>query len=165
MQRETPRVCFDTHILIWGIQGVSHADQKAMIGRTKRYIESLEEKVQIVVPAPALLEFLAGIPDEDHDRFCDVIEVAFRIGTLDAMAAKLAAKIQREAWARLKPKGQHRKEIKVDAQILAIAIREKCHRVITHDQKHFRELAKGQTIDIVDVPVIDIQKELFDDQH
>ena len=44
-------VCFDTMMLIWGVQGVSTLGQESMIQRAKKYIKQLNEiKAKIILP-------------------------------------------------------------------------------------------------------------------
>jgi hypothetical protein len=62
-------ICFDTQILIWGVQGTSHPDQASMIERTRHYIAPLEQaKEQVMIPAPVLAEHLVGFEPADHER-------------------------------------------------------------------------------------------------
>ena len=52
-------ICFDTMVVIWGVQGTSKEGQSHMIARTQQYIKYLDKKNEkIIIPTPALTEYL-----------------------------------------------------------------------------------------------------------
>src|SRR4051794_39821509 len=87
-------ICFDTQILIWGIQGVRDPTKIQMVERTQRYIARLDkDKKPVMVPAPALTEYLAGFDPAEQERQMAVLERCFIIPSFDAPAAAMAARI------------------------------------------------------------------------
>lgn len=62
-------ICFDTMVLIWGVQGWASPGQEELVGRTKRYVTSLaRENERIMVPTPALTEYLQHFDDAERKR-------------------------------------------------------------------------------------------------
>jgi predicted nucleic acid-binding protein len=56
--------CFDTNLLIWGVQGVSTPNRSGMIDRTRRFIASLPSGDTIMIPSIVLAEYLQGFTDK-----------------------------------------------------------------------------------------------------
>jgi hypothetical protein len=77
-------ICFDAQVLIWGVQGQARESQQAMIERTRRYIESLRNgNERIMVPTPALAEYLQGFDNEERRRQLAVLEKHFFLPSFD----------------------------------------------------------------------------------
>jgi predicted nucleic acid-binding protein len=156
-------VCFDTSLLIWGIRGEATSGQEAMIDRTKRYIAFLDaQKKQVMVPAPALFEYLIGSKN-DHIRNDErsVIARRFRVPPLDIPSAQLAAQLQDSDNVRvLRQAGQVDKErLKIDTLIIAIAIVNSAEKIVSNDG-NFKTIAQDR-IPVVEVPLIPQQSDLF----
>lgn len=121
-------VCFDTHVVIWGIKKVASPDQENMIPKAEGLIaECNEKKHQIIIPALVLGELLMAIPPEEHSGFLSLISRKLRIIPFDAKAAAIFAKMWRN-WADKKKyfdtlDGNHasREKIKIDYMIAATA--------------------------------------------
>jgi predicted nucleic acid-binding protein len=155
-------VCFDTAILIWGVQGVSRPNQVGMIERTRRYIEVLrEEKTRIMVPSPAVGEYLLGFETEaERRRQAELFQQHFIVPGLDLQAAALAADLERDAAGDLRGvEVPERQRLRVDAQILAIAIVNGATVVISHDA-HMSLLAGGRIL-VREVPNVGKQLNLI----
>jgi predicted nucleic acid-binding protein len=150
-------ICFDTSILIWGVQGHARTGQEEMIDRTRRYIAFLrEQNEQILVPTPALAEYLQGFDNEDRKAQLAILERSFVIPAFDMPAAYLAANLARKAAGI--PRGEFPKQtVKTDLQIIAIAIHNRASKIITNERDHFVKLADGR-IEISEVPNIHEQQ-------
>jgi predicted nucleic acid-binding protein len=152
-------ICFDTMILVWGVQGAARSAQEEMIERTRRYLRSLQEgNTKIMVPTAALTEYLQGFELEDRKRQLQALERHFVIPAFDLPAAYLAAGLARKAG---NVKGIPRQTVKTDIQIIATAIVNRAERIITDERAHFEQLADGK-IEISEVPTIHEQSALFD---
>lgn len=135
-------ICIDTMVLIWGVQGVASTGQEAMIDRTRRYIRSLEkENRRIMVPTPALTEFLQNFDDGSRQRQLQVLERHFWIASYDLPAAYLAAGLARKTRDSPRQEGISRRAVKTDIQIIATAIVHGATEIITEDLSHFERLA------------------------
>jgi predicted nucleic acid-binding protein len=147
-------ICFDTMLLIWGIQGTASPNRIRMIDLTKRYIDSLGAKETIMVPAVAAAEYLAGFRDEAQRSVeWEAINRRFFIPAFDSTAVTLAATLsQTSAALALLAEGQ-RRCLKADIQIIATAITHGAKRIVTGNVSEYRKLA-GDRIEVVDVPAL-----------
>ncbi len=60
-------ICLDNMVLAWGLADRATSGQEGMIELTRAYLEDLEKKgKRVVIPAPALCEFLVPVPKEQH---------------------------------------------------------------------------------------------------
>jgi predicted nucleic acid-binding protein len=158
-------ICLDTAILIWGVRGIATAGQEPMIGRTRRYLDHLEEaRTTIMVPTPALSEYLVGA--ESSVKAAEelaIFERGFYLPGFDIPSAFLAAELQRDSdkmKSIRKEFGVDRQQLRTDAMIIAIAVIHKAAKIITNDLRHFTRLA-GDRIAVVEVPEILEQSKLF----
>lgn len=94
------------------------------------------KECDIVLPMPAIAEFMAG--DENELRTASLLSSTspFRALIFDAKSAIISAKIYRNYFDL--PKNQRlqepRQKVKVDIQIIAIAIAHQAKILITHDK-------------------------------
>lgn len=156
-------VCFDTGPIIWGVQGRAKPGQEHMVRRTKRYIRYLaDQRKAIMIPAPALAEYLIKFDQKDREQQKKLIEQQFFVPAFDLPAAELAAELEHDS-ALLKSvkaaNGVTRDQLRVDAQIVAIAVVQKAEKIITNDP-HLKEIARGR-IPVEEVPQITDQPSLF----
>lgn len=153
-------ICFDTMILIWGIQGESRPDQARMIELAKRYIDSLKPKEIIMVPSVVLAEYLQGFKEEkDRQQQLSILRNRFFIPAFDLHAAALAAEISATTGAAIieeLEKQRGRRAVKADIQIIATAITQGAEAIITANVKEFEKLAAGR-IKIAEVPETYVQ--------
>jgi hypothetical protein len=152
-------ICFDTQILIWGVQGWARPSQVEMIDRCKRYIAHLDACHEVVmVPTPALFEYLIHFGDGEERRAQrTAIERHFFVPGFDLPATILAADLHtaaRGVWTCCREEGITRQEYRVDVMIAAIAISQGAAAIITTDP-HFRGLVGGR-IPVMDVPDPDV---------
>jgi predicted nucleic acid-binding protein len=115
-----------------------------------------------MTPSPVLGEYLAGFPAEEHQKHIDIITQLFFVPSLDVRAAAIAARLQQKVSGQQRPTDQTKQKLKVDAQILGIAIANNAEKVITQNIKHFRAMAAGE-IEVTEIPIIGKQQELFVD--
>lgn len=167
-------VAIDTQILVWGVQGHSHPTQKGMIARATAHIDDLAKKnARIIIPTPVAWEYVCWFPVDEQDEQWAVLSRRFRLAPFDLRAAQIAAKIERQrlgipGGTKAKVRQTEveigdltRQKIKVDVQILAIAIAVGAESIITHDSAHFLPLAGNQPIQVIDIRNIEVQPNLF----
>ena len=152
-------ICFDTMTIIWGVQGAAKESQSDMVNRTKRYIQHLAEKNEkIMIPTPALTEYLVGFPPEEQINQRQVIERNFIVPSFDIAAVGVAAELlgNIEVIQEMRKKGEYDKiRVSIDAQIIAIAIVNQAEKIISHDP-NLMKLANKRIV-VEDVPVIHTQ--------
>jgi len=155
-------ICFDTSPIIWGVQGKAHPLQEHMVDRTKRYIKYLaENKEQIMIPAPALTEYLMHFEVGEQERQRQIIERNFIVPAFDVRAGVLAAELlgNTELVQKIIASGELDKiKVKTDAQIIATAIVNQADKIISHDPD-FAKLAQGR-ISVEEVPIIHMQMDI-----
>lgn len=124
-------VAVDNQVLVWGVRRRAAAGQEAMIERAAHLLDRLkDEGATVVVPSPVLAEHLVPVPLDEHPIAIEALaNCAVRIYPLDTPAAALAAAIFQEAkygarpvYEELQREGLTRQVVKVDMQIVAIAI-------------------------------------------
>lgn len=153
-------ICFDTMVLIWGVQGAARAGQEPMIERTRRYIHSLRKtNERVLVPTPALAEYLQNFDDRDRRRQLDLLAQHFFIASFNLPAAYLAAGLARKAAGVERSAEVSRQAQKTDVQIIATAVVHGASRIVTNDCQHFVRLAAGK-IPVIEVPDIHEQQHL-----
>jgi len=149
-------ICLDTPILIWGVRESATRGQEHMIDKASRYIAYLEsQNERIMVPTPVIAEYLVGATvTQRRDRV--ILERGFYAPGFDLPSAELAAELLRDTDLIKRTRdetGVDRLLIKIDAQIIAIAITHHAKKIVTPNVRHFRVLARGK-IDIEDLPDI-----------
>ena len=152
-------ICFDTSPIIWGVQGVSSEGQTEMIGRTKHYIEYLaEQKKRIMIPVPALTEYLLNFDPVEQKEQRKVIEKNFFVPSYDIPAAAIAAELlgNKQLIREMRNNKEYDKmKASTDAQIIAIAIVNGAEKIISHDSG-LKKLSQGK-ISVEEVPIIQSQ--------
>lgn len=131
-------VTFDTQSLIWGVQKVATPGQEHMIDWTARLIEDIKGRVQFVITAVALGEYLTRFNEAERQAQLSVVHRDFMVLPYDARAASIAADLWRQ---RHQPDVTSvRNVIKADIAILATAIAGGAQTIYSHD-KQLRSLA------------------------
>lgn len=155
--------CFDTTILIWGIQGAAGSEQRGMVARTRRFLEHLQQTGEsVIVPAPVLAEYLTGFEPAKQRRQRKILETKFRIPAFDIDAAAIAAELGYDVKFLKQVRAEHnvqRQALKFDVQIIAIAILNGANRIVTNDRGAFQKLAANR-IKIVEVPDVPRQQRM-----
>lgn len=148
-------VCFDTHILIWGVKQEAIPEQQEMILRAKHLIEKCEEqKKKILVPSIVVAELLIKVEPSKHERFIKLMEKRFIVPPFDVQAASYFAQI----WQNNKQLRNSlmndgvvtRKELKADSMIVATAVARKAWCIYSMDP-HIKKFANGY-VEVLDVP-------------
>ncbi len=141
-------VCVDTHILIWGIKKEASQGQEQMIQLANDFLQSLDkEKVITIVPSVVIGELLLRIFPENHDEFISQFSQDFLVAPYDILAASFSAKV----WQKNKTEGTienirnentsvNREIIKIDCQIIGIALAQKANCIYSYDP-HIIKLA------------------------
>ncbi len=158
-------ICLDTTPLIWGVQGIADKSQTGMIARTKRYLRFLRSvNERIIVPTPVMIEYLSGFPAEEQAAQIAILESQFRLPGLDAPAAAIAGMLnaQKSVIQKVRRESdESRQALKIDVEIIAIAIAQKASCIITNNVKEFTALAQ-ERIPIRPVPNAEEQRVLFE---
>lgn len=153
-------ICFDTMVLIWGIQGESRPEQVHMIELAKRYIDGLKPREIIMVPSVVLAEYLQGFKeDKDRQQQLSILRNRFFIPAFDLHAVALAAEIAATAGPETIEELERlrgRRAIKADIQIIATAVNHGAESIVTSNVKEFEKLAAGR-IKITEVPETHVQ--------
>jgi predicted nucleic acid-binding protein len=133
-------VCFNTHVVIWGIQKVASPEQEDMLFKAEALIATCDEKKhQIIIPSLVFGEVLMGIPPEEHPAFISLMHKKLRVIPFDVKAAALFAKMWRK-WSETKDypnsldgKRPSRDKIKIDYMIAATAKANNAECIYTED--------------------------------
>ena len=159
-------ICFDNHVLIWGLKEQSQEDQEDMITKTKKFINSIDDKDTLVlIPSIVLAEFLMPIPATLHAMVINLFNKNFIVAPFDALAASKHALI----WQTNKPPekasktikdGTTKAELKADSMIVATAVSRKADCIFSHDN-NLKAMAKG-FIDVMEIPFIAEEPEMFE---
>lgn len=149
-------ICFDTHVLIWGVQGKAKTGQEPLVERARKYIRHLDQSNErVMIPAPVVGEYLVGINGNELATQKELIQRYFFVPSLDFHAAAIQAEIEvdRDLIKRLQAQsGLDRQQLRVDSQIIAIALVNQAEKIISHDP-HMRDLA-GNRIKVEEIPDI-----------
>jgi len=122
--------CFDTCVLIWGIQGKASPEFSPKVGQTRALLNQLEQsKAKIIVPAPVAFELLLDVHPERHGVVLQTLNQRFRVVTYDTAAAAKNAEIWLKRIGRNGGVSEFRSqwptvtkaELRFDCQIVAIA--------------------------------------------
>jgi predicted nucleic acid-binding protein len=153
---EMELVCFDTHILIWGVQKTARPQQQDMIPKTRRFLEHLDDKqIKAIIPSVVLSEFLMPIPADKMGIYLHKIDEKFLVIPYDAMAAIEFAKIWQSknddnTIQALRHDGFSKHHLKVDGMIIATAVTQKASCIYSHDTG-LKKLASGY-IEVKEIP-------------
>nr|VFK66974.1 MAG: Predicted nucleic acid-binding protein, contains PIN domain [Candidatus Kentron sp. UNK]VFK72472.1 MAG: Predicted nucleic acid-binding protein, contains PIN domain [Candidatus Kentron sp. UNK] len=160
------RICIDTQLLIWGVQGHASAGQEEMVPRTKAFFEDcVKTKSSIMVPSVVVGEFLMGIEPDNHAATIKRLQDSFILQPYDSLAAAVFAKL----WQRRKESGllgrirteslrATRSELKADCMIIATAIARKVDIIYSHDVG-LKKFA-GNDIKVIEIPQNEYQTDL-----
>lgn len=153
-------ICFDTMVLIWGLQKKARPGQERMIELASRYIASLDARETVMIPSVVLSEYLTGFHDETTRREqAAIIAKRFFVAAYDAPAAALAADLLVSPAAQTLKEEGDRRRLKADAQIIGTAIHHGAEKIVTGNLAEYKALAAGR-IDVIDIPIILVQNPL-----
>lgn len=154
-------ICLDTMVLIWGVRKEASGQQQHMVRKTHLFLNALqEERESILIPTPALSEFLIGVKQEKWSRYLEIFQESFRIMPFDYPAAQVAARITQKALSSDVSKAFDIKKeaLKFDAAIIAIAKLAGAEYLITEDP-HFKKITIPG-MKIMGVPEVKIQEDM-----
>lgn len=141
-KNESKIIYLDTHTLIWGVQSACTPGQEQMKEKALNFIKtSLIENASFMISSVVLSEFLAGIPEENHNTFINTLSKNFIIVPFDSASALETAKLSQKHFGSLKKEYGSRNALKDDIKILATALVYKPTDVLVND-KQFLNLAK-----------------------
>jgi predicted nucleic acid-binding protein len=156
--------CFDTMILIWGIQ--EHGPE-AEVAQAKAFLDHLDKQgTKAVVPSVVVAEFLTGIPTAAHTTIASLLERHFMTAAFDLKASMHFARLWQDrentgVITLLKQRDRAtRAELKADCMIVATAVAQGASCIYSHDDK-LKTFANGQ-IDVRKMPDVATQLELFE---
>lgn len=159
-------VCFDTHVLIWGVKEQATEGQEHEIVKAKGFLHHLSQKgIRALLPSVVVAEFLTAIPADLHPMVNNLLERSFIIGSFDQRAAAQFAQIwqsQQKLGAVEEIKvsiGVGREGLKSDCMIVATAITGGASCIYSQD-KGLKKFAEGH-IRVFEIPEILEQSELF----
>jgi hypothetical protein len=150
-------ICFDNHVLIWGIKEQATEGQEDNIPKAKRFIGSLASDDIVLIPSVVVAEYLIPIPVDKHAKILKMFNRNFFVAPFDARAASKFSQI----WQTNKPseiankvisEQKTRAELRADSMIVAIAVAQKAECIYSHD-KHVKNFAKG-FIEVKEIPFI-----------
>jgi predicted nucleic acid-binding protein len=140
-------ICLDTHVLIWVIQGKARKGQERLVAKAKQFIRHLEiQGKRVMIPAPVVGEYLVPFDEKERPTQLDLITRLFFVPALDVHAAAVQAQLEgnKDLLREIKDAyGLDRQQIRVDAQILAVAIVNSAEKVVSYDP-HMPRLAQGR---------------------
>jgi predicted nucleic acid-binding protein len=137
-------ICFDTNLLIFGIQKRSSPEYIHEVDAASAYINSLADTEDILIPPVVVLEYLQGFsnPRQRSESYESLAE-RFFIPSFDAHAAKLAADIA-VALGRMSAvcaaTGLSRPEVRADIQVIATALANNAETIITHNLREYQHI-------------------------
>ena len=131
-------ICFDNHILIWGIKEQATIGQEDNIANTKRFIEKLPSEDKVIIPSIVMAEFLLAIPQDLHAAVINLFQRSFIIAPFDAFAASKLALVWQsykkpEIAKQITESQTTRAELRADAMIVATALAQKAECIYSHD--------------------------------
>lgn len=133
-------VCFDTHVLIWGVKKEANPEQECKIEQAEYLIQKLQtESTSVIVPSVVLAEILCGVDPSKQAGFASALYSQFRIVPFDAPASAWYAKIWHGLGTEKRQQIREEEEItrkvlKADLMIVATAMARKAWCIYTEDQ-------------------------------
>lgn len=131
-------VCLDTCVLIYALGGIrkGHAQRTGLEREAIAHLHDLDKTGEsLMLPAPALSEYLMGVDEANQDATSAAIMRQFEVAPFDIPAAARAAKLWRARYAgqRFPGSAQDKAKSKFDLQIVAIATARGVGRLCTTD--------------------------------
>jgi predicted nucleic acid-binding protein len=127
-------VCFDTHMIIWGVQGLNAKPgrEEERIEKAKYLISTCEENdVKIMVPSIVLSEVLCALHMNHHVKVAELMHRRFIVSPFDVQSAIQFARI----WSNKKKITEiSRHEMKADYMIIATALARKAECIYSEDK-------------------------------
>lgn len=165
-RRKTNIVCLDSNIYVWGIKKGGNEFQEnleELKEKSENLINWLEESgKKIIMPAPVLTELTWTLDEDKRAQTIQLLSKRFINAPFDNISALICSEILNKYMA--SPNFNQVKEaitkrkLKYDAMIAAIAIKNNCDTLYTHDVDDFKN-AKDR-IEVLSIPSIPVQTKL-----
>ncbi len=157
-------ICFDNHVLIWGIKEQAKEGQEDKISLAKRFIDKLSADDNVLIPSIVLAEFLIPIPPDQHAMVINLFNKNFIIAPFDALAASKFALIWQtnkppETAKQLIKDNATRAELRADSMIVATAVARKAECIYSYDG-WVKKFAKG-FIEVREIPFVPQEVSIF----
>jgi len=155
-------ICFDTTPLILSIEANRIDNPTAKHLKALAYLKALQARKEVImIPTPVVAEFLCKYTPEQQADEVELLERNFAIYPFDLPSSIRAARLHpdRQLLNSLRTADVSRQHIKVDLQVLAIAIHNGASSVVSEDP-HVSKLAQGKIV-VHPIPDIDAQAEMF----
>jgi predicted nucleic acid-binding protein len=154
-------VCFDTHIIIWGVRGKATPGQEKNIEKAKYLTSKCEEdRIKIMVPSVVVAEVLCALEPKLHSAVSELMHRRFVIPPFDTQAALQFAEMWRNRKQPKDDSGISRAEMKADYMITAIAIARGAKCIYSEDAG-LKKFAQDY-IDVRPLPNIERQMSIED---
>ena len=154
-------VCFDTHIIIWGVRGKATRGQEENIEKAKYLIRKCEEDgIKIMVPSVVVAEVLCALEPRLHNAVSELMHRQFIVPPFDAQAALHFAEMWRNKKRPKDESGISRAEMKADYMITAIAIARGAKCIYSEDTG-LKKFAQDY-IDVKPLPSVERQMSIED---
>lgn len=158
-------VCFDNHVLIWGIKEQASEGQEENIANTKRFINELADDTKVIIPSIVMAEFLLPIPPKLHATVINLFSKLFIIAPFDTYAASKLSLVWQafknpEIAKRIEEEQRTRAELRADAMIVATALAQRADCIYSQD-RWLKTFANG-FIDVKEVPFTPIKLDMFE---
>lgn len=156
-------VCFDTHIIIWGVRGKATPGQEDSIEKAKYLINKCEKDgIKIMVPSVVVAEVLCALEPGLHNAVSELMHRRFIVPPFDTKAALHFAKMWRNK-KQLKDDSEmsiSRAEMKADFMITATAFARGANCIYSEDAglKNFAQ----DYIDVRSLPNVERQMSIED---
>lgn len=152
-------VCFDTHVLIWGIKEDAEEDQKAKIEEAKYLIQKMQDDDhQVIIPSIALAEFLCGIDPSRRPELINTIYSHFRVIPFDTAAAAIYAnmwhQLGKEKRVQIRDEEKiTRSVLKADMMIVATALSRDAWCIYSEDGG-IKNVSEAIRFEVRDLPAL-----------
>ncbi len=156
-------VCFDTHIIIWGVRGKASLGQEDSIKKAKYLIGKCEQDgIRIMVPSVVVAEVLCALEPRLHSSVSELMHRRFIVPPFDTQAALHFAEVWRNN-KQLKDEGRisiSRAEMKADSMIIATALARGANCIYSEDTG-LKKIAQDY-IDVKSLPNVEMQMSIED---
>ncbi|MBW4516522.1 MAG: PIN domain-containing protein [Timaviella obliquedivisa GSE-PSE-MK23-08B] len=154
-------VCFDTHVIIWGVRGQSTCGQEENIGKAKQLIDKCEkDETSIMIPSIVVAEVLCGLEPRLHSALNGLMHRRFIVLPFDTQAALRFAEMWRTKREPQDRGGISRSEMKADLMIIATAVAKGASCIYSEDLG-LKKFAQDY-IDVKPLPNIERQMSIED---
>ena len=157
------RACFDTQVLIYWLESDAPLELKKKAQSLFNYLD--DQNWEKVLPAPVLGEFLIKVDHEKRRQAIMDLSEVFIILPYDVEAALINARLwnEKEDIVRqmIKNKEASRQTIKVDLQVISIAIASNCDVLYTNESRIRNLAGKEIKVQLIEELRLAEQKNLF----